>query len=511
MPAGKKRLSEHAMRRNISQFTEQEYDLLVVGGGINGAAIAHMAALNGFKVALLEKGDFASGTSSKTTKLIHGGLRYLENFEFGLVRESLRERSIQLKNAPHLVKPLGFIIPLYKKGFKPVWLLKWGVWLYDFLSGKYLIKSHQILSKEDVLGQAPFLKQEGLLGGIMYFDAQMDDARLCLENVLSAAQRGADVANYVEVKSLMKENGKAVGVVARDSLTGNILEIKAKKIVCAVGPWTNKLCRGTECCAPTVRATKGVHIIYKEQFAPCALFIPTRKDKRVFFVIPWMGHSLIGTTDTDFSGDPDKVSVEKEDIDYLFEEMKRVFPKNLLQREKIFYSFAGLRPLVFETGSPSKVSRKHLIEESSSGVVYVMGGKYTTYRKIAEDCLRLVTSKRLFDTRRSFPLYGSGEIQETPEAVSQKYHLSVETIQYLTRLYGVKYKDVLALVENDPSLGQPLCPCSPAIRAQVVYAIKTEMACAQEDIFDRRLGLVYSFCESKQCFSEIKRIMASFI
>ncbi len=494
------------MQRNIRQFTQQEYDLLVIGGGINGAAIAHMAALNGLKTALLEKNDFASGTSSKSTKLIHGGLRYLENFEFGLVRESLKERFIQLKSAPHLVKPLRFAIPLYKGGSRPAWLMKLGVRLYDSLSGKYLINKHQSLNKAQLIKDVQGIEERNLLGAVTYYDAQMNDARLCLENVLSASERGAQVVNYMEVKLFLEERGKIAGVVAYDHIGGNTLTIRAKKIVCAVGPWTNKFL-GKD--SPKIRTTKGIHIIYQDQFAPYALLIPTQKDRRVFFVIPWLGYSLIGTTDTDFSGDPDKVDVEKEDIDYLFQEMKRIFPKKELQKDKIVSTFAGLRPLVFEKGAPSKVSRQHTVEESASGVVYVVGGKYTTYRKIAEDTLKKITSKKLVNTEKEYPLYGGGIVlEEEMRGDALKYNLTPETIQYLVDVYGSKYKDVLAVeTYGHTSLLKPLCSCSLAIEAQVVYSIKTEMACSEEDILYRRLSLGYLPCSTGRCRDAIRRVM----
>jgi len=227
------------MKRNIDKLSQDYFDLLVIGGGINGAAITNLAALNGLSVALVDKGDFASGTSSKSTKLMHGGLRYLENLEFDLVGESLKERFIQLKNIPHLVKPLEFIIPVYKKDARPLWMMKFGVAFYDLLSGRYLIDKHRSLTKEEIFGMIPGIKNEGLVGGVSYFDAQMDDARICLENVLSADKKGACIANYVKVITFIKENGKAVGVKVEDILTKRTFEIRAKKIVCAVGPWTN--------------------------------------------------------------------------------------------------------------------------------------------------------------------------------------------------------------------------------------------------------------------------------
>lgn len=502
--------------RDFSKFTHGQYDVLVIGGGINGAAIAHMAALNGLKVALLEKGDFASGTSSKSTKLIHGGLRYLETFDFDLVRESLRERAFLLRDAPHLVKPLSFIIPVYRGDRKPLWMTRLGVAFYDWLAGKYAIGlpagqtgRHRFIPREELLGLMPGLKDEGLLGGVSYYDAQMDDARLVLENVLSAQAHGAHVANYVEVKSFLKKDGKAVGVIAFNLIDEREFEVHASAVVCAVGPWTNVLMRKEEGnVAPLVRTTKGIHVVCPGKISDHALLIPTARDKRVLFIIPWMDNSLIGTTDTDYEGPADEVGADQEDIDYLFRELRRVFPESTFRKESIVTIFAGLRPLVFSPGAPAKVSRRHVIKESYSGVFYVMGGKYTTYRKIAEDCLRAVLpSRKLVDTRESFPLFGSGKISGSAEDAAKQYGCHLDIVRNLMGLYGVRYKDVLTLITENPALRESLCPCSSAIKAQVVYAIKAEMAVKEEDVTKRRLSLIYRPCQSGQCAKEIHRLM----
>lgn len=496
------------MQRDLSKFTHGTYDVLIVGGGINGAAIAHMAARNGLKAALLEKGDFASGTSSKSTKLIHGGLRYLEIFDIDLVRESLRERYFLLRDAPHLVKPLSFIIPVYQGDRNPLWMMRLGVWLYDRLAGKYMIGKHRFIPRDELLGLMPGLKDEGLLGGVSYYDAQMDDARLVLENVLSAQAHGAHVANYVEVKSFIKKDGKAAGVIAFDTIGGRELEISARKIVCAVGPWTNILMRKEEGnVSPMMRTTKGIHVVCQGQLSDRALIIPTSKGQRVFFAIPWMGNSLIGTTDTDYTADPDAVGADQEDIDYLFRELRRVFPEGTFKKEKIITIFAGLRPLVRKQGEPAKISRNHVIKQAYSGIIYVMGGKYTTYRKIAEDCLKeIIKSRPLADTRAGFPVYGSGEITESAQDVARQNGLNVDVTKYLMEFYGTRYIDVLRLAQNNPALKEPLCTCSPAIKAQVVYAIQTEMAVKNEDIIKRRLSLVYRPCRSGQCVREIENL-----
>jgi len=497
------------MQRDIQKFTQKAYDVLIVGGGINGAAIAHMAALNGLKVALLEKGDFASGTSSKSTKLIHGGLRYLEHLELDLVRESLRERALQLKSAPHLVHPLKFIIPVYDSDKRPLWMMKFGVWLYDALSGKYVVEKHRSLSVEEIGAMVPGIQRQGLVGGVMYSDAQMNDARLCLENVLSAVEKGAHVANYVKIHSFIQENGRTMGVIARDELTQHDFEVRAKRVVCTVGPWTNILMRREHEKSPSrIRPTKGVHIVCKGRISERALLVPERKGQRIFFIIPWMRNSLIGTTDTDYTGNPDHVSVEQEDIDYLISETKRVLPDIKLDQESIITAFAGLRPLVNEAGDPHHISRKHIIRESYSKIIYVMGGKYTTYRKIAEDVMRKLSKKPLVETGGQFPVYGSGPISGDASDLAKECDMDPAGIRDLMNFYGARFQDILHLVRNDPSLKAPICSCSSTILAQIVYAIKTEMACTDEDIIMRRLLIGYQECPTGECRKAIREALS---
>jgi len=493
------------MIRDIERLKRTTYDLLVIGGGINGAAIAHLAAKRGMKVALLEKGDFASGTSSKSTKLIHGGIRYLENLEVDLVYESLKERHVQLAAAPHLVKPLPFVIPVYEGDKRPLWMMQLGVFLYDLLAGKYRVRPRKNLTREEVVRLEPGIEQKGLKGGVLYYDAQMDDARLCLENVLMAVQYGAHVANYVKVVSFVKENGRVAGVRAHDMLGIKEFEVRAKRVICAAGPWTNEFLRlDIPNAKKKVRTTKGIHIVYKGEISKHAILIGSQSDRRIFFVIPWMENSLIGTTDTDYVASPDKVRVEKEDIDYLMRESKRVFPALDFRPSNILATFAGLRPLIRRGGSPRKVSRKHLFYSSKSGVIFVVGGKYTTYRKVAEDCMNRI--RKIYE-KENFTLYGSGAITETVEAAAMRSGLEREVVQSLMDLYGSRYKDVLKLIEKDPSLKEKISDNPPVIKAQLVYSVETEMARMVEDITDRRLSLVFRGPVSAKTLAAISSVL----
>ena len=480
------------MTPNPVKFSDHPYDLLVVGGGINGAAVANVACGEGLRVALVEKGDFAGGTSSKSTKLIHGGLRYLEHFEFDLVKESLKERYIQLKNAPHLVRPLEFIIPVYQGDKRPLWMMRLGVWMYDLFCGKYLIQKHRGLRAKDVAAQLPGIKTEGLVGGVTYFDAQMDDARLCLENVLSARAKGADVSNYVEAAAFIKVNGKVKGVVAKDLASGRTFKIHAKQVVCAVGPWTNSVLQ-MESGQPSgrIRTTKGVHVVYRQLLSSRAMLLQTRSDNRIFFVIPWMGHSLIGTTDTDDDSPADRVDVTPEDVEYLMSELARVFPDVQFKNEEIVTTFAGLRPLVREGGDPSQVSRRHIIEETISGLVYVIGGKYTTYRRIAVDCVGRILRHPIQKNEFDYPLFGSGEVHEASAVLAKEFGVPESTVEHLRNKYGSRLRDVLVLTRRDGRLKEWITHGAPDILAQVVYAREVEMARTVEDVIWRRLGLGY--------------------
>lgn len=500
------------MKRNFNFLKNKKFDVLVIGGGINGAAIANIAAAHGQSVCLVEKRDFASGTSSKSSKLIHGGIRYLENFEFKLVHEALVERAIHLTEVPYLVKPISFLIPVYKGDRRPLWMMRLGVFLYDILAGRHNIARHQAFSAKQLLKLEPALKPDGLTGGVMYFDAQMDDARLCLENVLAAKSRGAETLNYVETVSFLKENGRVVGVTARDVLNPDqkIFEVRARKTIVAVGPWTNILLKMDNPEAPElVRTTKGIHIVYPKRISSHALLIPSARDNRIFFVIPWEhDNTLIGTTDTDFRGNPDDVEANAEDIQYLIEETKRVFPSVSIDQNEIV-TFAGLRPLVQSpAGSPSKISREHSIFATASGIIFVTGGKYTTYRIIAREALsRFIPLKK--DER--YPLYGSGEIHETVEQVAREFGVERVVTQLLMEKYGARYRDILKLTIENPELKERICPHMPVIKAQIAYAIQTEMAQCAEDIIMRRLSLGYNACVMKECQKAIQQAVSQFL
>lgn len=383
------------MRRDISQLKTNHFDLLVIGGGINGCAIARDASLRQAKVALIEKDDFACGASGKTTKLIHGGIRYLEQLNFKLVYEALHERAILLKIAPHLVKPLEFIIPVYKHDPRSLLKIRTGVFIYDQLAKRDKICCHRTLKKNEVASLEENIDSHSLKGAVLYYDAQMDDIRLCLDNAISAYNAGASIANKTEVVGFMKSQGMTRGVEALDKLTGEKFIIRASVVVNVTGAWSNVILKMDEPQAPAItRPTKGIHIVYRKLPHTRAILLSACKDKRIIFIIPWRSFSLIGTTDTDYFGSLGSIYADTYEVEYLLKEVSRIFPEENINRDGIITTFAGLRPLVNTQGKPAwKVSREHLIRESPTGLISVVGGKYTTYRHLAQQVVDLALSR----------------------------------------------------------------------------------------------------------------------
>lgn len=360
---------------------EKSFDLLIIGGGIVGAGIAWDASLRGLSCVLVEAGDFAGGTSSKTTKLIHGGIRYLEQLDFRLVRESLRERSILLSIAPQFVKPLPFLIPVRGGRPRPWLLVCLGVFLYDWFAGKRRIGRYRFLGEEALRQEEPRLVENGYRRAVLYYDAQVDDAALVM-GVLQAAERvGAVLRDHTRVTGFIQENNRIVGVK-----TQNPEVIRARRIVNATGPWADQLRRlANPQAKPFVRMSKGIHLVYPDIGLKHAILISSERDGRIFFLIPWKGNTLIGTTDTDYSGDPRLAQADPADVEYLLQEANRALPSFGIQKEKILSTFAGVRPLVArEAKDPWAISRRHRIYEEG-GLLTVVGGKFTTFRKIAED------------------------------------------------------------------------------------------------------------------------------
>ena len=371
-----------------------EFDIIIIGAGINGAGIARDAAMRGLKVLLLDKRDIASGTSSASTRLIHGGLRYLEHFEFGLVRESLRERETLLRIAPHLVRPLVITIPIYNQSKRGRATIRAGMIAYDLLSWSKSLPRHRMLSRAETLKQSPGLNQEGLLGSAQYFDAQIEFAeRLVVENALDAREHGAEIITYAPVTKLTVEGG--VEFVSN----GETHFAHGSVIVNAAGPWVDQLLeRAPVESGRLIGGTKGSHIVVAPfpAASKSAIYLEAKSDGRPFFIIPWNGNYLIGTTDVRFEDDPDEVRSEWWEIDYLLAETNRAFPDAGLKREQILFTYSGVRPLPWTTNEDEQsITRRHFIREHPrmKNLLSIVGGKLTTYRSLAEECVDLAFRK----------------------------------------------------------------------------------------------------------------------
>jgi glycerol-3-phosphate dehydrogenase len=491
-------------RAALERLAGEPLDVLVVGGGINGAGIARDAAMRGLRTALVERGDLASGTSSRSSKLIHGGLRYLEQGHVRLVLEAVRERERLRHLAPHLVRPQEFLFPVYRDG--PVGLVKLaaGLWAYDALAGWWSVKRHRMLGRSKVAALEPRLRREGLRGGGLYFDYRTDDARLVLETALAAGREGAVVVSYAAVTALEKQDGRITGARIEDRLGGAAFSVRARVVVNAAGPWVDRVAALDAPAPPRLRLTKGVHVIVPRARVgnTSALVLHAVQDGRVMFVIPWGDVVLVGTTDTDHPGPDVTPTVEPSDVAYLLDTVNHFFPEARLAPADVVSAFAGLRPLIApppgSTLSPSSVSREEEIFESPSGLVSLAGGKLTTYRLIAAAVVdRVVARLRGEGDARRFapcrtgdvPLPGGGADPDAlaAAAVSRDGHgLAPNVIGHLAGRYGSRLAELLGLVARDRRLGEPLVGGLPERRAEVVSAVESEWALTLEDVLRRR-------------------------
>jgi len=495
--------SEKIMKRDLDAIAREKFDLIVVGGGIIGTGVARDASLRGIKTLLIEKEDFGYGTTSRSSRLIHGGLRYLRMLEFHLVRQDLLEREVLLKIAPHLVHPFPFIIPVPNLYYDVA--LGIGVRMYDVMASGRSLPSQQHLSKREVLEIEPELDElKGLRGAFMYYDCQAPfTERLGIENVLSAAENGATIANHGELIGFLRSGNDVAGIQVRDCLTGETYKVKSRLVVNAAGHWVDcvrDLLRGSP--ASTVRRTKGIHLLTpKLTQKGLVLFSPV--DGRLFFVMPWLDYTLIGTTDTDYRGDLDDVCADKSDVDYMLTSLKQVFPK--LREEDIIYTFAGLRSLVHSGGErPSDITREHRVldhklKDGIDGLVSVLGGKITAYRAVAKDTVDTVCRKlgvKAKCTTADVPLPGAPAVSQKQMAeAARQSTLPLNTVRHLAALYGSRFSRVLKIVAKGKSGGQRLCAHSPDILAQVEHSIKEEGALTVSDFLLRRTAVGLMSCQ----------------
>jgi glycerol-3-phosphate dehydrogenase len=476
------------MLRRIRERSERSepWDIAVIGGGATGMGVAVDAAARGFDVVLVEAHDFGKGTSSRSTKLVHGGVRYLEQGNIPLVMSALKERGLLRQNAPHLVKDLAFVVPNYSWWEAPFYGI--GLKLYDLLAGKYGFGPSKVLTKEETLQRLPALEPEELRGGVVYYDGQFDDSRLLIHLAMTAADQGATVVNYCPATGLLRdEEGYVNGLIARDNESGEAFSISARVVINATGVFTDEIRRMADpATEPLMVTSQGIHLVFNRSFlkGDTALMVPRTSDGRVLFVIPWHGHAVAGTTDTPVDGPSLEPKPLDEEIQFILETAGRYLtrPPN---RSDVLAVYVGLRPLVKSGGasSTSAISRDHTIHVDTSGLLTITGGKWTTYRHMAEDTVdHAITLGRLRDescTTKNLKIHG---YEERPAARDEEDVLDV---------YGSDASEIRSLAEQNADMAKPIHPALPYIGAEVVWAARAEMARTVEDILSRRTRALF--------------------
>ncbi|MGW4793799.1 glycerol-3-phosphate dehydrogenase/oxidase [Nonomuraea sp. NPDC004297] len=508
-------------RGTVERLRGQTFDVLVIGGGVTGAGAALDAASRGLRVALVESRDLASGTSSRSSKLIHGGLRYLEQFDFKLVREALKERDLLVSRlAPHLVRPVTFLYPLRRKVVEQPYVAA-GLTLYDALEGmRRPMPRHRNLSIREARRMAPGLRTDVLTGAMIYYDAQVDDARFTLTLARTAAAHGAVIATRATAVAMLRDElgERVVGARVRDEESGHELDVAADAVVVCAGVWTDPVTALPGAAEPgfKVRMSKGVHIMVPGEAIDSRTGMIIRTEKSVLFIIPWTGKRwIVGTTDTDWDGDRAEPRATGEDVDYLLDRANSVLARPLT-RDDVVGLYVGLRPLVAadETSSTTKLSREHVVDVPLPGLAAIAGGKYTTYRIMAKDVVDAALEG--YDVPESvterLPLLGADGLpafERSVRRIAEDHDLDVETVAYLVRRYGNLALEVLALVRADPALGEPLIAPGPWLKAEVRYAVTHEGALHAEDIVARRTRMLIESGELAHAAAPmIARLMA---
>ena len=477
----------------------QEWDMCIIGGGATGLGVAVDAASRGFSTILLEQYDFSKGTSSRATKLVHGGVRYLQQGNVKLVTEALHERGILRRNAPHLVKNQSFIVPNYKWWEGPFYGI--GLKVYDWMAGSLGLGKSRLLSREETLELAPTLDAEGLRGGVLYHDGQFDDARLAIELAKTAAGQGAVVLNYCKVDGLDKENGRICGVRITDTLTGKAYPVKAKTVINATGVFTDNVLRMDDANSePIIAPSQGVHLVLDKEFLPgeAAILVPHTDDGRVLFAVPWHDKIIIGTTDTPVAQAEIEPRALPAEIGFILQQIGR-YLKRVPQTEDIRSVFAGLRPLVKSSGrKTAELARDHLVLVAESGLITITGGKWTTYRRMAEDTVNTAITRGGLPERpcvtSTLPIHGAVEID-----LADPLHF-----------HGTDANAIRQLVAEQPRWGEKLHPRLPYILAEIVWAVREELCMTVEDALSRRTrSLLLDARAAIECAGIVAELLAT--
>ena len=502
----------------IESLATEEFDILVIGGGVTGAGAVLDAASRGLKVALVEARDIASGTSSRSSKLIHGGLRYLEQYDFKLVREALHERELMVSSlSPHLVKPVGFLYPLHEK-LKDRTYVGAGLALYDVLRGfQRALPWHKHISGKKIAEIAPSLRSDIVTGAVKYYDAQVDDARHTMTIVRTARRHGATIATRVEVEDLIKDGKKVVGATVIDTETGKKFKVSAKAVVMCAGIWSDEMHERFGLKAGYgVTMSKGVHIVVPGDAIKSNTGIILKTAISVLFLIPWGDKWIVGTTDTPYDGDRAHPYATSEDVQYILDQANKVLDPQL-KREEIIGVYAGLRPLVANTkgSATTKLSREHTTDRSAPGFVSIAGGKYTTYRVMGKDAIDLAVTdlRRIVNSSctEKLPLVGADgyyALTQQSAQIAAQYGIDEKSVIHLLNRYGSMISEVLELITEDKKLAKPLTAGLPYLKAEIVYAASHEGAMSVDDVISRRTRLAF---EAPQAGIDLAEDIASLI
>ena len=514
----------------IQALAAEPLDVLVIGGGITGAGAALDAASRGLRVGLVEARDLAAGTSSRSSKLIHGGLRYLEQGDFKLVKEALRERDLLVSRlAPHLVRPVPFLYPLYKKVVERPYVGA-GLVLYDAMEGvKRPVPHHRHLTTRGALRRAPALRPDRLAGAMMYYDAQVDDARYTITVARTAARHGAHVLTRASAVSLLRDGSQVTGAVVRDEETGRAFDVHASRVIICAGVWSDLVHSASGVRAGyQVRMSKGVHLVMPRSAIEADTGMIVRTSKSVLFFIPWDTRWIVGTTDTDWSGDRAEPAATVEDVDYILHEANRVLARPLT-RADVLAVYAGLRPLVAEAPSDSraggaekpttKLSREHVVDTPLPGLASIAGGKFTTYRLMARDVVDAAVADLPVPVPPSvtgqLPLLGADglpAVRASAARLASAYDVPAAVTSHLIARYGSLATEVLDLIHDDKTLGRPLVEGHPYLRAEVAYAVTHEGALHAEDVLARRVRLLIESSDAGlSAAPEVTAIMAGLL
>ena len=485
--------------KNLEVLAREQFDLLVIGGGITGAGIARDAALRGYRVALVERRDFAAGTSSRSSKLIHGGVRYLQQGDVGLVMEAAHERRVLRRLAPHLARPIQMVVPVH--GRASYAKLSAGLWTYDRMARVLKEERNQMLSRDETLILEPLLRQENLYGAGVYYEYLTDDARLVVENIKSAAALGAVIANYAEVTTLLTEGGQLAAAVVRDAAADTELRIRAKTIVNAAGPWVDavRMLQG-EAERPRLHLTKGIHLVLKrERLSVSRIVVMNTTDHRAVFVVPRGDVVYLGTTDTDYDGRYDDPFITLDDVHYLLDAANATFTVDRLGLDDVVGAWAGLRPLLHQEGKkPTEISRKDEVMVGPTGLFSIAGGKLTTYRKMAERVVDMVAERlsqngdqatKKGESDRA-PLSGGDTGDDVPAFAARLKarwpQVATDVVDRLVTVYGSNGERMVEAMAGDPALAARCAPDVAVTRSEVAHAVRDEMAMTLEDFLERR-------------------------